>query len=769
MLRGESVKKRSRIVALLLITILLFTLIGTTAKNIMDKVNLGLDLQGGFEVLYKVKPLEKGDKIDATAVKATSQTLESRVNVLGVSEPKIQIEEGNRIRVQLAGVKNQNQAREILSTSANLSIRDANDKLLLSGKDLVQGGAKQGFKDNTNEPNVLLKLKSAEKFKQVTEKVSKMNPNIMVIWMDFEEGKDSYKKELKREQDGKQPRYISAASVQQPINSTDVEISGGFNGQDGLQRAKTIAELLNSGSLPVKLDEIYSTSVGAQFGQDALQKTLLGSAIGVGIIFLFMMIYYRLPGILAVITLSAYIYLTMLAFNMIHGVLTLPGIAALVLGVGMAVDANIIMYERIKDELKIGRSLKQAYYKGSQSSFLTIFDANITTVLAAVVLFVFGVSSVKGFATMLLLAILMSFITSVFFTRLLMSLAVNSNLFNDKISWFGVSPSLRHQLSEGIDVHDLSTRWDRINFVKLARPLLMVVIATIVLGVLSLFIFKLNLGIDFASGTRVDVKSSQTINVEELKSTLDKAGVPSDNISLAGNDSENAVVLYKDALNKEQIQNVKSDIDKKYGYEPSINTVSPLIGKELAKNAIIATIIASLGIILYVTVRFEWRMGLTSVLALLHDAFLIVVVFSLLHIEVDMTFIAAVLTIIGYSINDTIVTFDRVRENLHKIKVITSPEQIDNIVNSSIRQTMTRSINTVLTVLIVVIALIIFGASSILNFSIALLIGLISGVFSSIFIAVPLWGILKKRQLKNNGGRLTVYEEKKSNDEKIYV
>jgi len=735
----------------------------------MKDVNLGLDLQGGFEVLYKVKPLEKGDKIDDTAVKATSETLESRVNVLGISEPKIQIEEGNRIRVQLAGVKDQNEARDILSTSANLTIRDANDKLLLSGKDLVQGAAKQGFKQNTNEPNVLLKLKSADKFKEVTDKVSKMNPNIMVIWMDFEEGKDSYEAEVKREQEGKEPKYVSAASVSGPINSSDVEISGGFNGEDGLQRAKNIADLLNAGSLPVKLDEIYSTSVGAQFGQDALQKTLLASAIGVGIIFLFMVLYYKLPGLIAVITLSAYIYLTLLAFNLINGVLTLPGIAALVLGVGMAVDANIIMYERIKDELKIGRSIKQAYQKGSQSSFLTIFDANITTVLAALVLFIFGVSSVKGFATMLLLAILMSFITSVFFTRLLLSLLVNSNMFKDKFSWFGVKPSNRHDLNEGIDVHDLHSKWDKIDFVKLAKPLLIASLITILLGAASLAIFKLNLGIDFTSGTRVDVKSEQPIKVAALKQTLDDIDLPTDNVTLAGTNNENGVVQYKEALSKDQIQDLKSAIDDAYGFEPNVNTVSPVIGKELAKNAMIATLIASLGIILYVTFRFEWRMGLTSVLALLHDAFLIVAVFSIIRFEVDMTFIAAVLTIIGYSINDTIVTFDRVRENLHKMKVITAPEQIDRIVNSSIRQTMTRSINTVLTVIIVVVALIVLGAPSIFNFSVALLIGLLSGVFSSIFIAVPLWGILKKRQLKNNGGRLTVYEEKVKNDEKIYV
>lgn len=762
-------KKRSRIVALLLLTILLFSSMGVTAKDIMNKVNLGLDLQGGFEVLYKVEKLEKDDKITSEIVKATSKTLESRVNVLGVSEPKIQIENKDRIRVQLAGVKNQNEARKILSTSANLSIRDANDKLLLSGKDLVQGGAKQSFDQTSNAPVVTLKLKSAEKFANITKKISKQDPNIMVIWMDFEEGKDSYKKETQKEREGKQPKYVSAAGVSQEINSQNVEISGGFNGENGLIRAKQIADLLNSGSLPVKLTEVYSTSVGAQFGQDALHDTVLASAIGVGLIFLFMIFYYRLPGIIAVISLSAYIWLTMIAFNMISGVLTLPGIAALVLGVGMAVDANIIMYERIKDEIRIGRSIKQAFKKGSSSSFLTILDANLTTVLAALVLFFLGTSSVKGFATMLLLGIIMIFVTQVFLSRFLLRLAVNSGMFDKKFSFFGVNRKHRHDLAEGLDVQDLKSAWEHINFVKLAKPLLGLSLASIIIGSIIVLMMGLNLGIDFKSGSRVDVKSEQTLKVDDLKKELETLKIPSENVIVNGENPKMASVQYKDPLTKEQINDLKTSFTKKYGHEPNVNTVSSEIGKELAKNAIKSVIIASIGIIIYVTFRFEWRMGLTSVLSLLHDAFLIIAFFSIFRLEVDVTFIAAVLTIIGYSINDTIVTFDRVRENLHKIKVITTPEQIDHIVNSSIRQTMTRSINTVLTVIIVVIALMLLGASSIFNFSVALLVGLISGVFSSIFIAVPLWGILKKRQLKKANGKLVVYEEKKPNEEKIYV
>ncbi|GAB0254942.1 protein translocase subunit SecDF [Staphylococcus pseudintermedius] len=758
-------KKVSRLITFILLVVLLFAGMSATYKSVIKNVNLGLDLQGGFEVLYQVNPLGDGEKIDNTAVQSTAKTLERRVNVLGVSEPKIQVEDQNRIRVQLAGVQDQNQARKILSSQANLTIRDADDKVLLTGKDLVQGSAKQEFKQNTNQPAVTFKLKDSDKFKKVTEEISKKQENVMVVWLDFEKG-DSYEKEKTKED----PKFISAASVNQPINSTNVEISGGFQGEKGISEAKQIADLLNSGSLPVELKEIYSTSVGAQFGQDALDKTINASMIGIGIIFLFMLLFYRLPGIVAVITLTTYIYLTMVAFNFISGVLTLPGLAALVLGVGMAVDANIIMYERIKDEIRIGRTLKQAYKKANKSSFITILDANLTTVLAAAVLFFFGESSVKGFATMLLLAILMSLVTAVFLTRVLLSLVVHSNVFKKKLWWFGVKQSQIHDINKGYDVHELSTPYDKVDFMKWAKPLFALSGVVIVAGVIILAIFKLNLGIDFTSGTRVDLQSNQKLTQAQVEKTMESIDLKPNQLSIGGSNNENASMQFKRDLNKDEVAKVTDTLKSQYGKEPSVNTVSPVIGQELAKNAMLAVIIASIGMIIYISLRFEWRMGIASIISLLHDAFMIIAVFSLFRLEVDITFIAAVLTIIGYSINDTIVTFDRVREMLSKIKVITKEDQIDYIVNSSIRQTLTRSINTVLTVVIVVIALLVLGASSIFNFSLALLIGLLSGVYSSIIIAVPLWGMLKKRELrKSPHHKLVVYKRKRTNEEKVLV
>ncbi|CAI8929384.1 Protein translocase subunit SecDF [Priestia megaterium] len=733
--------KRGRIVAFFLLVLLVFSTIGTTMTGITKDIKLGLDLQGGFEILYKVSPAKKGDVIDKKALNSTVEALRQRVDVLGVSEPSIQIEGNDRIRVQLAGVTNQKQARDLLSTQANLTFRDVNDKVLMDGTDLAQGGAKQSF-DQSNQPSVSLKLKNAKKFEKITRELSqKPAPNnLIVIWLDYEEGKDSYQKEATKQN----PKYLSAASVSSVLTQPDVEISGG---NFTVKSATQLAELLNAGSLPVKLDELYSTSVGAQFGEEALHTTILAGIIGIGIIFLYMLFFYRLPGLIAVITLSFYIYLNLVVFDWMHVVMTLPGIAALILGVGMAVDANIITYERIKDELKTGRSVISAYRAGNRRSLATIFDANITTMLAALVLFFYGQSSVKGFATTLMIGIVLSFVTAVYGTRLLMSLLVNSRWFDKKPGYFGVKKEQIHDLSKDDGTTVLPTAWDKIDFVKYRKAFFTFSSVLVIIGIISVAVFRLNLGIDFTSGTRIEIPANHTVTQAEIQREMKSLDIKTDDVVITGKSNDTGVVRVVGVLNKKEIANLKDHFKDKYGSEPNVSTVSPTVGKELAKNAMMAIVIASIGIIIYVTIRFEFYMALAAVLALLHDAFFIVTAFSLTKLEVDLTFIAAVLTIVGYSINDTIVTFDRIRENMQKFKS-KSFDDLAFIVNLSLRETFTRSMNTVLTVVIAVVALLLFGSESIQNFSIALLVGLILGAYSSVFIAAQLWLVWKGKQLK---------------------
>lgn len=744
--------KRSRIVAFLLIVVVFAGLMGGTTNNILKDIKLGLDLQGGFEVLYEVAPIDKSQNINEDILNSTAKALDKRINVLGVSEPIIQIEGKDRVRVQLAGVTDQNKARELLSTEANLSFRDINDKELMDGSDLVEGGADQAF-DQNGKPSVTLKLKSAEKFKDVTTKVL---GNPLVIWLDYEDG-DSYAAEAAKAD----PKFLSNPMVSNVLNTDTVSITGNFT----VQEAKTLADLLNAGALPVKLTEVYSTSVGAQFGDEALKDTVFAGIVGVGLVFLFMLFYYRLPGLIAVITLSVFVYLNLLVLDLMNGVLTLPGIAAIILGVGMAVDANIITYERIKDELKVGKTLKSAFQAGNKNSISTIIDANLTTILASIILFAYGTSSVRGFATLLIVSILVSFITAVYGTRLLLGLIVNSKAFNKKPSWFGVNKKDIKHIGENYDTLTLPTKFDRIDFVKYKNIFFTVSSVLVVAGIIVIAVFRLNLGIDFSAGSRVEITSDKALTTAAVQADLDALNIQAEDITLSGDNNEKAAIRIKGDLSQKKVAELKTAMHDKYGTDPNISTVSPTVGKELAKNAFIAIILASLGIILYVTIRFEIYMAMAAIIALLHDAFFIIVIFSFTRLEVDITFIAAVLTIVGYSINDTIVTFDRIRENLVKKKRIKTAQEIKDIINTSIRQTFTRSINTVVTVVICVIALLIFGSESIRNFSLALLIGLIGGAYSSIFIASQLWYVWKKKELKKKGVLITVKEKRKNSDE----
>ena len=744
-------KLANRIITFVIVVALLFTGMGTTVQSVLDDVKLGLDLQGGFEVLYEVETID-GSKVTEKVLADTSTALGRRVNAIGVSEPEIRVEGENRIRVALAGVKDQTAARELLSTTANLTFRDVNDNVLLDGSDLKTGGATATFSD-TNQPIVTLTLKDKDKFAAVTKQVKEMGSgkNYLVVWLDFEEGVDSFEEERYKEN----PKFISSPAVDEIIDSKNVMISGSFT----VDETKELANILNAGALPVKVKELSSTSVGAEFGKDALKNTVTAGIVGVILIFIFMMVYYRLPGFISVITLLTFTFLVLLVQNGLNAVLTLPGIAAVVLGIGMAVDANILTAERIREELRVGKTVKEAYQLGSKESLSAIIDAQLTTLLAAGVLFYFGTSSVKGFATTLIISILMSFVTAVWLSRVLLGLLVKSGYFNNP-AWFGISRKKQHKPEEKVDTLDLTTKFDRLDFVKHRKKFYISSVIILVVGLGILSIFKLNLGIDFASGTVVDIQSEKEITAAEVEPFLEKIGFPNDDIVIKGTEKNIASITYVKDFTKDEVIKFKKEVVAKYGKEPNVNTVSPTVGKELVKNAIKALLIAALGIIIYVAIRFEWRMGLGAIISLLHDVFFMIAIFSLFRMEVDITFIAAVLTIVGYSINDTIVTFDRIRENIDRAGKISTKEELAVVVNKSLRQTMARSINTVLTVIIVVIALIFLGAPSIQGFSIALLIGLVTGMYSSICIAAQVWYSLKSRQMNKKGGEVVKKEKK---------
>lgn len=732
-------QKRGRIIAFTLIVILFASLIGTTVTGISKKINLGLDLQGGFEILYEVEPIDETQEVNRSLLEGTVQTLNDRVNRLGISETVIDIEGEDRIRVQLAGVENQSEAREMLSTSALLTFRDVNDNSLLDGSDLREGSARQDFHSETNQPIVTLKLKDSNKFGEITEEIASMKPeNLLVIWMDFIEG-DSFLEEIEKDD----PKFISAPAVDEPLYTSDVMITGNFT----VEEAQRLADIINSGSLPVHMHEIYSTSVGAQFGEAALNQTVFAGIIGIIAVFIFMIAIYRMPGVIAGINIAIYVYLILLVFQLMNGVLTLPGIAALILGVGMAVDANVLTFERIKEELRQGKSVRNSFTSGGKNSLVTILDANITTLLAATVLFMFGTSSVKGFATMLIVSILVSLLTAVYGTRLLLGLWVQSGFLNKRKGWFGVKADDIQDIT--VDEEVEATIFNRKpNIVKHRKKIFIASTSFVILGIASLLLFKLNPGIDFTSGSRIEVLADDSIATEEIEEDFVALNLEPKSIVLSGENNEIAVSRYDTVLSDTDISTVKDYFIEKYGNEPNVSVVSPIVGQELVKNAIYALAIASIGMIIYVTFRFEIFFALTAIIALLHDVFFMLVAFSLTRIEFDVTIIAAILTIIGYSINNTIVVFDRIRENIRaKNKLIKSPKELAKIINKSLIQTFMRSINTTTTTLIAVLSFMILGAQSIFGFALALVIGLAAGTYSSLFLASQLWLVWRGSRL----------------------
>ena len=427
--RNELHMKKLKFTITLIIILLVTGISAYLIMPLINKINFGLDLQGGFEVLYEISPLKEDEKLTEDMLYSTYKSILKRVDILGVSEPEITIEGDNHIRVKLAGITNVDDARETISSTATLSFRDYSDNLLMTS-DILGGEAKVAT-DEFGHPAVSLRIKDTDTFYNVTKKIKDMTNNIMVIWLDYNETTDSYRKELNNAENNKggcgtsESHCLSAARVDRAFAS-DVIIQGNFTKEE----VTSLVELINSGALPTNLKEISSRTVEASFGSTALEKTLTAGIIGIIIVVILMTIIYRFAGLIAGLGLIIYTFASFLAFYLINGVLTLPGIAAMLLGIGMAVDANVICFERIKENLFIGKNLKESFEIGNKSSFSSIIDANITTIIAAIILFIFGQSSVKGFATMLIINIIVTILVMIYLVKFILKIFVHTNIFN---------------------------------------------------------------------------------------------------------------------------------------------------------------------------------------------------------------------------------------------------------------------------------------------------------------------------------------------------
>lgn len=751
--------KKSRLAAFGIIVATIIAVIIAFASDIRNSMTLGLDLQGGFEILYQVTPLEGQEMPDMEAVVSS---VRKRVDVLGVSEPEITVEGNDRIRVSLAGVDSPDQARRIISSTANLTFRDVNDNLLMDASVLEEGGASVG-QDQYGNYVVNLSLKDSDTFYQVTSEIAQRSSgqNLIVAWLDYEEGQ-SYAAESRKED----PAYISAATVSEGISGNSAQISGNFTQES----ATELKDLINSGSLPVQLTEQYSDVVSADYGLGAFSTTMLAGAIGVAAVMLFMICVYRLPGVISAITLAVYIFVVFLLYNAMGAVFTLSGIAALVLGVGMAVDSNILTFERIKDAMYHGRSVQSAFREGSRESFRTILDAQMTTLISAIILYLLGTGSVKGFATMLIVSTLTTLLLIVFVARFLLGLLVKSGCLDNRYELFSVRKN---------DVPDVSKNEERrkfpifrkFDFVGKAKYFIFTSLAVIVVAAGCMVYHGvngegiMNFGIDFSSGTSLIVQSDSTIDSDALTQQLADLGIEVDSIRLGGSENTTANVYIKEAIDSEQLSQVKTTLQETYGHEVNDNIVTPVIGRELVRNAVIISLLAWIGILIYVSIRFKWDYALSGIVALIHDVIIILAFCAILRLEINTEIVAVLLTIIGYSINNSIVVFDRIRENVRKTRGHLDKDGYRTLVNEALATTCTRSVFSTLTTMLPVIALLLFGSDGISVFNLTLLIGLIAGAGSSMFIAAQLWYYLRLHKKPKKAKKKKKQTGKKELDE----
>ena len=736
--RGHMAKEKKSMLLKTGLLVVIAVIVCFLIVPLFKSLNFGLDLQGGFEILYEVSPID-GSKMTKDKLNATYKSMLKRIDTLGVSEPEITLEGNDKIRVKLAGVTNKDEARETLSTVATLTFRDSEDNLLMSSDVLEAGGARLTT-DTNGRPAVSLAVKDKDTFYKVTNAVKDYENNVIVIWLDYNEMTDSYASEASM-CGTSESNCISSATVTQGFAS-DVIIQGNFTEEE----ASNLVDLINSGSLPAKLTEISSKTVGASFGDATLTMTMYAGIAGVLAIIILLIGIYNFAGIISAVSILLYTLFVFAAFWLIGGVLTLPGIAALILGIGMAVDANVLTYSRIKEELLKGRSLETAFKNGSKASFGTILDANLTTLLVAIIMFYLGESSVKGFATMLIINIIVTMVTMVFITRILMKMFVKTKYFDNKLNFFiGV-----HE--ENINKTDKKPTYNYLGLSKFfAAFSLVVILASVVM-----FAFKgMNLGIDFQAGSDITLATTE-VSEKDLRSDLKELKLDEVSIDITSSETD---IRVSDELKEDEINKVESYFLDKYNASVDIGVVSNVVKQDLIKNAIFSIVISLIGIILYITFRFKFSYGISSVICLVHDALMMVASVILLRVEANSMFIAAVLAIIGYSINNTIVVFDRVRENLRKKdKENLNKEELKDVVNISIKETMARSIYTSLTTLLPVIALLVMGSREILTFNVAMIIGLIAGTYSSLLLAGWLYVFFASKKKNNNKKKKVVKE-----------
>ena len=709
-------KKKAKISLALLAVITIFMAytvtigIGKTGTGAMRNIILGLDLSGGVSITYEASGDEEPSAEDMSD---TIYKLQQRVQGYS-TEAQVYQEGSNRINIEIPGVSDANAILEELGKPGSLEFRLTDGTVVLTGNQVANAEAKQQ-QDNMGNREFVVQLELTEDgTKAFADATSANVGNVIQIVYD--------------------DNVISAPRVNEAITGGTAIISGMANAEE----AQNLASSIRIGSLSLELTEIRSNVVGAQLGENAIRTSLIAGAIGLAIVIIFMIFVYALPGICAGIALIIYTLLILLTLNAFDLTLTLPGIAGIILSIGMAVDANVIIYARIREEIAAGISVQGAIQNGFKKAFSAIFDGNITTLIAAFVLNAMGTGSVKGFAQTLALGILLSMFTALVISRLLIKSFYALGFKDEK--YYGKAKTRK-----------------AINFVGKWHVTFAIALVVLLSGPVAMGINSaagngiLNLSMDFRGGTSTSVTFNEDLSIAQLDADVKPLfqNVTGDaEIQTQKVAGTNDVYIKTRVLSLDEREQVSKALQDAYGIEEkaiTFETISSTVSNEMRTDAVIAVIVAAICILIYIWFRFkDIRFAGSAVIALMHDVLVVFACYAIMRISVGNTFIACMLTIVGYSINATIVIFDRIRENLAGMK----NAAIEDVVNTSITETLTRSIYTSFTTFVMVAVLYILGVATIKEFSLPLMVGVIAGGYSSVCITGVLWYLMKRHSDK---------------------
>ncbi|MBO4266573.1 MAG: protein translocase subunit SecD [Lachnospiraceae bacterium] len=732
-------KKQNAIMALLAVLLLIAGFgymvmngLGVDAVGSAKGIHLGLDLAGGVSITYQAvgEGTPSSEDMDDTVYK-----LQQRVQ--GYSTEALVYKEGiDRINIEIPGLSDANAVLEELGKPGSLyfinhkdsngnenydsmgnlnkSIEEltADGSIVLTGSNVKESRAGAIKNDMGNTEYVVeltLDDEGTKKFAEATTAAAPTNDTIMIYY------------------DGK-PASIPV--VKSAITGGMAQISG----QKTAEEAEQLASTIRIGGLKIELEELRSNVVGAQLGTEAISRSLKAGLIGFAIIVLFMCVVYLVPGLASSIALVLYCLITVFCLNFFDMTLTLPGIAGIVLSIGMAVDANVITFARIREEIAAGKSVRSAIDEGYKKALSAIIDGNVTTLIAALVLGIIGTGSIKGFAQTLALGIVVSMITALFVTKLILRSFYALGIRDEK--WYGRAKELKF-----------------IEFISKRKLFIIISSGVIVVGIITMIVnsamgkHALNYSLEFLGGTSTNV----TFNEDMALADIDAKVVPSiekitgdANVQVQKVTGSNEVIFKTRALNVTEREAFNDMMESEFGVAADkivAETISSTISSEMSRDAILAIIIATVLMLVYIWFRFkDLRFGASSVICLLHDVLVVVTFYALARITVGSTFVACILTIVGYSINATIVIFDRIRE-----KLATTKDSLEKLANDAVNQTLSRSLFTSLTTFVMVAVLYILGVSSVKEFALPLMIGIVCGTYSSVCLASAIWYILRTK------------------------